>query len=93
MKAQVSWDKDLTFTGTTDSGYKTVMDGSGNAVSPMESVLLANNTDSIGDTAFPLPSMTVLYPLSVVPVKVRSLSHETCAFIILPTYYLLLTIG
>ena len=41
MKAQVSWDKDLTFTGTTDSGYKTVMDGSGNAVSPMESVLLA----------------------------------------------------
>ena len=41
MKARVSWDKDLTFTGTTDSGYKTVMDGSGNAVSPMESVLLA----------------------------------------------------
>ena len=41
MKARVSWDKDLTFTGTTDSGYKTVMDGSGKAVSPMESVLLA----------------------------------------------------
>ena len=35
------WDKDLTFTGTTDSGYSTVMDGSGNAVSPMESVLVA----------------------------------------------------
>ena len=41
MKARVSWDQDLTFTGTTDSGYKTVMDGSGKAVSPMESVLLA----------------------------------------------------
>jgi len=41
MKAQVSWDKDLTFTGTTDSGYKTVMDGNGNAISPMESVLIA----------------------------------------------------
>lgn len=41
MKAHVSWSKDLTFTGTTDTGYKTVMDGSGNAVSPMESVLLA----------------------------------------------------
>ena len=33
MKARVSWDQDLTFTGTTDSGYKTVMDGSGKAVS------------------------------------------------------------
>ena len=41
MKARVSWDKDLTFTGTTDSGYKTVMDGNGNAISPMESVLVA----------------------------------------------------
>lgn len=41
MKAHVSWDQDLTFTGTTDSGYKTVMDGNGNAVSPMESVLVA----------------------------------------------------
>ena len=41
MKARVSWDKDLTFTGTTDSGYNTVMDGNGNAVSPMESVLVA----------------------------------------------------
>ena len=41
MKAHVSWDKDLTFTGTTDSGYKTVMDGNGNAISPMESVLVA----------------------------------------------------
>ena len=41
MKAHVSWDKDLTFTGTTDSGYKTVMDGSGKAISPMESVLVA----------------------------------------------------
>ncbi len=41
MKAHVSWDKDLTFTGTTDSGYKAVMDGNGQAISPMESVLIA----------------------------------------------------
>lgn len=41
MKANVVWDKDLTFTGTTDSGYKTVMDGNGNAISPMESVLVS----------------------------------------------------
>ena len=41
MKANVVWDRDLTFTGITESGYKTVMDGNGNAVSPMESVLLA----------------------------------------------------
>lgn len=41
MKANVVWDKDLTFTGTTESGYKTVMDGNGQAISPMESVLLA----------------------------------------------------
>ena len=32
MKARVSWDQDLTFTGTTDSGYKTVMDGSGGRI-------------------------------------------------------------
>ncbi|NMH58652.1 OsmC family protein [Alteromonas ponticola] len=41
MKAKVKWDKDLTFTGQTDTGYKTVMDGNGQAVSPMESVLIA----------------------------------------------------
>lgn len=41
MKASVKWDKDLTFTGTTESGYKTVMDGNGQAISPMESVLLS----------------------------------------------------
>lgn len=41
MKATVNWDKDLAFTGTTDTGYKTVMDGDGNAISPMESVLVA----------------------------------------------------
>lgn len=41
MKAKVVWDKDLTFTGTTESGYKTVMDGNGQAISPMESVLIA----------------------------------------------------
>ncbi|QJR79429.1 OsmC family protein [Alteromonas pelagimontana] len=41
MKANVVWDEGLTFTGNTESGYKTVMDGNGNAISPMESVLLA----------------------------------------------------
>ncbi len=41
MKAQVVWDKDLTFKGTMDSGYEAVMDGNGNAISPMESVLVA----------------------------------------------------
>ena len=41
MKATVNWDKALSFTGTTDTGYKTVMDGEGNAISPMESVLVA----------------------------------------------------
>lgn len=46
MKANVVWDKDLTFTGTTESGYKMVMDGEGKAVSPMESVLLATGACS-----------------------------------------------
>ncbi|MCW8092038.1 OsmC family protein [Alteromonas sp. ASW11-130] len=41
MKAQVKWDKELTFSGQTDTGYKTVMDGNGQAISPMESVLVA----------------------------------------------------
>lgn len=41
MKAHVVWEQDLTFSGTVDSGYKAVMDGNGNAISPMESVLLA----------------------------------------------------
>ncbi|BFT30515.1 OsmC family protein [Alteromonas sp. D210916BOD_24] len=41
MKARVTWDHDLTFSGATDSGYNTVMDGNGNAISPMESVLVA----------------------------------------------------
>lgn len=41
MKAHVVWEQDLTFSGTTDSGYKAVLDGNGNAISPMESVLLA----------------------------------------------------
>ncbi|WP_218352962.1 OsmC family protein [Alteromonas lipotrueiana] len=41
MKATVSWNQDLSFTGVTESGYKTVMDGNGKAISPMESVLLA----------------------------------------------------
>ncbi len=41
MKATVNWDGGLSFTGNTDSGYSTVMDGDGNAISPMESVLVA----------------------------------------------------
>ncbi|MEW9799550.1 OsmC family protein [Alteromonas sp. CYL-A6] len=41
MKATVKWDGDLSFTGTTESGYTMVMDGAGKAVSPMESVLVA----------------------------------------------------
>ncbi|QPG04441.1 OsmC family protein [Salinimonas marina] len=41
MKATVSWDQKLSFTGVTESGYKTVMDGNGKAISPMESVLLS----------------------------------------------------
>ncbi len=41
MKAKVVWDNDLTFTGTTDSGYKPVRDGHGQASPPMESVLIA----------------------------------------------------
>jgi putative redox protein len=41
MKAKVVWENDLSFKCTTEKGYETVMDGSGNAISPMESVLLA----------------------------------------------------
>ena len=41
MKATVSWQQALTFSGQTESGYQQTMDGNGKAISPMESVLLA----------------------------------------------------
>jgi putative redox protein len=41
MKANVVWQKDLSFKGTTESGFEQIMDGNGEAISPMESVLLA----------------------------------------------------
>lgn len=41
MKATVKWQQGLSFKGTMDSGYETVMDGDGKAISPMESVLVA----------------------------------------------------
>lgn len=41
MKATVSWQQALTFNGQTESGYQQTMDGNGEAISPMESVLLA----------------------------------------------------
>lgn len=41
MKAKVSWQQDLSFLGETDSGKSLLMDGLGQAITPMESVLLA----------------------------------------------------
>lgn len=41
MKAKVSWQKALAFSGHTDTGFSQEMDGDGHAISPMESVLLA----------------------------------------------------
>ena len=41
MQATVKWQGDLSFHGKTESGYETVMDGDGQAISPMESVLVA----------------------------------------------------
>jgi putative redox protein len=41
MQATVKWQGQLRFEGTTDSGYSALMDGEGNAISPMESVLVA----------------------------------------------------
>ena len=41
MKATVSWQQAPTFSGQTESGYQQTMDGNGEAISPMESVLLA----------------------------------------------------
>lgn len=41
MKAVINWQQDMRFTGITDSGFSLDMDGTGTAVSPMETVLLA----------------------------------------------------
>lgn len=41
MNPTVSWQQALTFSGQTESGYQQTMDGNGEAISPMESVLLA----------------------------------------------------
>lgn len=51
MKATVVWKNDLSFSATTESGYKTVMDGNGKAISPMESVLTAVGACSSIDIA------------------------------------------
>lgn len=40
MKVNVFWDKDLIFMGIIESGYKMVMDGSGDVILFMELVLL-----------------------------------------------------
>lgn len=41
MEATVKWQGDMRFEGTTDSGFTSIMDGDGQAISPMESVLVA----------------------------------------------------
>lgn len=41
MKATVNWQKDLAFFCETDSGHSMVLDGAGQAMSPMESVLMS----------------------------------------------------
>lgn len=41
MKATVSWQQALTFNGQTESGFTQKLDGNGEAMSPMETVLLA----------------------------------------------------
>ncbi|NVK56186.1 MAG: OsmC family protein [Alteromonadaceae bacterium] len=41
MKATVNWQQALTFSGKTDSGFGQILDGNGEALSPMETVLLA----------------------------------------------------
>jgi len=41
MKATVSWQQALTFSGKTDSGFSQTLDGNGETLSPMETVLLA----------------------------------------------------
>ncbi|RDV27400.1 OsmC family protein [Alteromonas aestuariivivens] len=39
MKSNVVWEKDLTFSASTETGFNTIMDGEGKALSPMEAVL------------------------------------------------------
>ncbi|MGX5172757.1 OsmC family protein [Aliikangiella sp. IMCC44653] len=41
MQITTNWQKDLTFTGTTESGQEITMDGDGKAVSPMQLILMA----------------------------------------------------
>ncbi|WP_100641151.1 OsmC family protein [Alteromonas facilis] len=41
MQATVTWQGGLSFKGQTDSGYEVIMDGDKQAISPMESVLIA----------------------------------------------------
>ncbi len=41
MKATVTWQKDLAFFCETENGHSMVLDGSGQAMSPMESVLMS----------------------------------------------------
>lgn len=41
MKASVSWQGDMRFKGMTDTGKELMMDGDGQAISPMESVFLS----------------------------------------------------
>lgn len=41
MQATVSWQNDLKFSCKTDTGYELTLDGNGQALSPMESVLLS----------------------------------------------------
>jgi len=41
MKATVSWQQALTFSGKTESGFSQTLDGNGETLSPMETVLLA----------------------------------------------------
>jgi putative redox protein len=41
MKATVNWQEDLRFTCKTDTGHTLVLDGNGETMTPMESVLLS----------------------------------------------------
>lgn len=41
MQATVSWQNDLKFSCKTDTGHELTLDGNGQALSPMESVLLS----------------------------------------------------
>ncbi|MDC0602408.1 OsmC family protein [Aliiglaciecola sp.] len=41
MQATVTWRQDLIFEGTTEEGKSLTLDGNGNGLSPMESVLIS----------------------------------------------------